>query len=77
MLTQSDQERERYEARLKFQRDERSRLFSARQEGGLVARVQLCQRLLKEPVTPEEQLLALSLNELERLANTLEQRLLK
>lgn len=75
MLTQSDLERERYEARLKMQRDIRSSLREAREEGwkaGLAERIRFCQRLLQRLQTAREDLLALSIAELEQRAANLE-----
>jgi predicted transposase/invertase (TIGR01784 family) len=83
MLTQSDLERERYEARVKWQRDEKSRLTSAlevgRQEGRIEGRVEgriyLCQRRLGKALTPAEELAAKTPEELEQLALALEREL--
>jgi predicted transposase/invertase (TIGR01784 family) len=72
MVTQSDLERERYEARLKMQRDISSALADARKEGQLVGQIHAFERLLHRPQTPAAQLLALPLEELERLAQQLE-----
>ena len=83
MVTQSDLERERYEARLKFQRDMSTALREAREEGleqglerglkeGWVRQIHSYQRLLRRTPTPTEQLLALPLEELERSAQQLE-----
>ena len=103
MLTQNDLERERYEARVKLQRDAITSIKAARLEGiaegrkdglveghkeglveghreglidgwkeGLFGRISLCQRLLKRPVMSAEQLAGLSLQELARLADSLE-----
>jgi predicted transposase/invertase (TIGR01784 family) len=86
MLTQDDLERQRYEARLKEQRDRSSFLKYAREEGfeqgrqeglkeGQVDRIHLCQRLLKLPLTPAEELLTLSLDELRARAESMENQL--
>jgi predicted transposase/invertase (TIGR01784 family) len=83
MLTQDEQERERYQARLKAQRDQRSFLKDAREEGleigrqigEIEGRIHLCQRLLKLPLTPADELAALSLPELQARASALEQQL--
>ncbi|HVX13028.1 MAG TPA: Rpn family recombination-promoting nuclease/putative transposase [Pirellulales bacterium] len=78
MITQSDEDRERYESRLKMQRDVYTALFEAREEGraeGQIARIQSFQRLLREEVTALEQLRALSPVELESLAARLESEL--
>ncbi len=75
VLTQDQIERERYESRVKAQRDERSRLLHAEDVGlakGLVRQIHLCQRLLKRPMTPTEELARLSVEELDRLATQLE-----
>lgn len=87
MLTPSDLERERYEARLKMQRDIHTRLAetrdeaiaAGRQEGlaagrkeGRVEQIHFCQRMLQQPLTPREELLALAADELDRLAGNLE-----
>lgn len=86
MLTQNDLERERYEARLKAHHDYVSFLHEAkhrheqglqqgRAQGAAIGRIQVCQRLLKRRETPEEQLLALPLDELFRQAEQLEKEL--
>jgi hypothetical protein len=80
MISQSDLERERYEARLKFQRDWTSSLTGAREdgieqgrkEGELVGQIHAFERLLRRAETPPAQLLALPLPDLERLAKQLE-----
>ena len=83
MIAQSDLERERYEARLKMQRDISTALEVAsaksraegRDEGRqeeLVRHLHFCERLLRRAETPAEQLLALPLGDLERLAQQLE-----
>jgi predicted transposase/invertase (TIGR01784 family) len=83
MLTQTDLERERYEARRKAQLDYNTGLKVARLEGleqGLergrreekIAVIQFCERLLKRPQTPTDQLEALSLQDLTRLADELQ-----
>ena len=74
MVTPSDLERERYEARLKMQRDISTGLYAAREEGrkeGKVDQIHLCEDLLQRAQTPAAQLLALSLADLERLAQQL------
>jgi predicted transposase/invertase (TIGR01784 family) len=82
MIAQSDLERERYEARLKLQRDISSALAEARDEGleqgleqgrkeGQVGQIHFCQGLLRRAQTPAAELLALPLAELERLAHEL------
>jgi predicted transposase/invertase (TIGR01784 family) len=78
MIAQSDLEPERYEARLKLQRDISSGLAAARDEGleqgrkeGQVGQIHAFQDLLLLAHTPAAQLLALPLAELERLAQQL------
>jgi predicted transposase/invertase (TIGR01784 family) len=83
VLTQSDRERERYEARRKFQRDQYTLLAEARDQGleqgraqgELIGRIHAYQRLGKRPLTPREELLAAPLPELARLAEELERQL--
>src|ERR1700722_12264872 len=79
MLSQTDAERERYEARRKAQLDNNTGMKAARPGGrkegreegekrGIIGTVHLCERLLQRPETPAEQLAALSLDVLTRLA---------
>jgi predicted transposase/invertase (TIGR01784 family) len=83
MTTQTDVEREKYEARRKFQLDYNTGMKVARMEGreegreeglkqgrkeGDIGIVQFCQRLLGQPMTPREELLCLSGEELTHLA---------
>lgn len=94
MLTQTDLERERYEARRKAQLDYNTGMKVARMEGktegeiegekrgelkgrmeGEIKRVHLCERLLRRPETPAEKLAGLSLEELDRMAQELEEAL--
>ncbi len=91
MLTQNDHERERYESRLKAQRDALSlieevnlraqEIESKRGEiqtrGARIGVIHLCQRRLNRPLTPLEELKALPLDERARLAEQLEQELFK
>src|SRR5262249_24751743 len=80
MIAQSDQERERYEARLKMQRDFSTAVAVAREEGlekgleqgSLVGQIHVFQRLMRRAETPREQLLVLPVEELKRLAQQLE-----
>jgi predicted transposase/invertase (TIGR01784 family) len=87
MLTQTDIERERYEARRKAQLDHNSDIKAARMEGeaegetkglikGKIGEIHLCERLLRRSETPAEQLQSLSLEELTRLAEDLQVQLL-
>jgi predicted transposase/invertase (TIGR01784 family) len=88
MLSQTDQERERYEARRKAQLDYNTGLKVSRMEGREEGRVEgriegltkgeqigmihLLERWLNRPKTPTEQLAALSLDDLTRLADALQ-----
>jgi len=81
MFSQNEQERDRYEARLKFQRDQVSFVKDAQaegreqgwEEGEVMGRIHACQRLLKLPLTAREELLELPLTELLAKAADLEQ----
>ncbi|HYV37081.1 MAG TPA: hypothetical protein VE988_15350 [Gemmataceae bacterium] len=83
MMTQDELERDRYESRLKMQRDISAALADARREGAAqaVARgraqelsryIRSCQRWLRLAETPESQLRVMQVEELERLAQQLE-----
>jgi hypothetical protein len=84
MLSQTDLERERYEARRKAQLDYNTGLKVARMEGreeGLlegrmkgeqIGRIHTLERLLHRPETPTEQLLALSPEDMTRRADELQ-----
>jgi flagellar biosynthesis/type III secretory pathway protein FliH len=83
-LSQSAIERDRYENRLKWERDVSVMKRDAREEGlkegeekgRLEGSIALSQRLLKQPPTPTEQLSQMSLDDLRRLAEDLERQLL-
>jgi hypothetical protein len=93
MLTQTDLERERSEARRKAQLDYQTGLNAARLEGreeglskgreeGLtkgekIGIIHLCERMLNRPQTPSGQLAALPLEDLTRLADELQARLVQ
>ena len=88
MLAQNDLERELYEARRKAQLDYITGLKAARLEGheegrsqgraeGEISRIHLCERLLKRPLTPTEQLTSRSLEQLIQLADELQAQVLK
>ena len=89
MLTQTDLERERYEARRKAQLDENNIVKAARLEGREEGRVEgrtqgekigiihLCEHLLHKAETPTEELMALSLEDLARRAEELQGQVLK
>jgi predicted transposase/invertase (TIGR01784 family) len=75
MITQSDRERERYESRLKMQRDVYTALAEARDEGrreGQIERIHSFQRLLRKELTSRQELQSRSLEDLESLAARLE-----
>jgi predicted transposase/invertase (TIGR01784 family) len=87
MLSQTDIERERYDARRKAQLDYNSGLKGARLEGlaegeakgltkGKIGVIQFCERLLRCSETPTEQLQSLSLDELTKLADDLQNQVL-
>ena len=82
-MTQSELERERYESRLKLQRDIYTALREARDEGleqgrqegrraGQIERIHFLQRILRRTLTPVEQLQTQPRTELERLISQLE-----
>lgn len=89
VLAQDEQERERYEARLKGQRDyawglkvaQREGMAKGRAEGVAVGEkiggIHFLQRRLGQPLTPEEDLLKLTDVEREQLEAVLEQAWLK
>jgi flagellar biosynthesis/type III secretory pathway protein FliH len=89
LLTQTDLERERYEARRKAQLDYNTGLKVARMEGHMEGRaegraegekigiIHQCERLLKRQQTPTEQLVSLSLDDLTRLAEELHNQVLQ
>jgi predicted transposase/invertase (TIGR01784 family) len=83
MLTQTDQERERYEARRKAQLDYNTGMKVARMEGreegreegrreGFIRTIHFCERLLHRTETPSEQLARFTLDELGRLSDQLQ-----
>ena len=85
MVTQTELERERYEARRKAQMDFASGLEEARLdglekgriEGEKIGIIHVCERMLNRPETPTEQLAQLSLEELSRLTEDLQEHVLK
>jgi predicted transposase/invertase (TIGR01784 family) len=72
MLTQTDLERERYEARRKAQLDYNTGLKVARMEGEKIGLIHAFERLLNRPETPSDELSRLSLEDLGRLADDLQ-----
>ena len=81
MVTQTDLERERYESRRKAQLDHNTIVnvarMEGRNEGEKIGAIHMCERLLGRSETPTEQLAALSLDELTRLADELQEQLQK
>ncbi len=85
MVTQTELERERYEARRKAQMDFASGMEEARLdglekgriEGEKIGIIHVCERMLNRPETPTEQLAQLSLEELSRLTEDLQEHVLK
>ena len=77
MLTQTDVERERYEARRKAQLDYNSGMNFARTQGEMIGAIHAYERMLRQPVTPKDQLLTLRLGDLTRLAEDLEKQALQ
>jgi len=76
MLSRSDVERDRYQARLKWERDQTAFIEESREEGRAevkwIAQIQLCERILKLPLTSEATLAALAPDELHARAEALE-----
>jgi len=80
MLAETDSEREIYEGRLKALRDEHARMSDARSQGladgldqgELIGRIRTAQRFLGREQTAREVLMAMSTEDLERLAEELE-----
>jgi len=86
MLTQTDIERERYEARLKAQHDQNTLIGYAREQreraekaekGEAIGAIHAFERMLQRTQTPKEQLLAISQEDLARLAEDLEKQVTK
>ena len=77
MLKQNEAEWHRYQSQLKARRDRVADLRDSREEGiafgDLVGRIHVCQGVLKLPLTPREELLALALEQLQAQASALEQ----
>ncbi len=71
MLAQTEIEREKYEARRKGQLDYTTDMRAERRIGRAVGTVRLLQRILKQPVTTDERLEAMTAAELAELEATL------
>lgn len=92
MVTQSERDWAKYEDRFKAELDARSfqkvheetglqkglqkGLQQGLAQGDLIGRIHLAQKLLQQPQTPREELLALPMAELERLGELLEQQVM-
>jgi hypothetical protein len=66
-MSKNEVEWARYQSRLKFQRDQNMYLKDARESGlkeGQADNIRFCQSLLNIPMTPREDLLVLTLDEL-------------
>jgi predicted transposase/invertase (TIGR01784 family) len=72
-LAQDPEERERYENRLKFLRDQEAIRMTVREEGRQEGRIGFARSVLGLPPLTEEELQALSLDEAARMADELEQ----
>jgi len=83
MISRTPEDRALYEARLKLQRDEQSRLEAAeargraegRAQGELIGKIQLLQGILNEPEQSSDELMTLSEEELNTLLTSLQKRL--
>ena len=83
MIARNPREQELYEARLKMQRDEQSRIEAAkdqsreegREEGRLIGRIQLLQQLLRLAESPAEDLKNRPVDELEAMESDLQRQL--
>ena len=73
IMSQYEVEWARYQSRLKFQRDQNMYLKDATEKGEILGKITLCQRLLKLPLTSQEDLVARPLDELYAMATDLEQ----
>jgi predicted transposase/invertase (TIGR01784 family) len=71
MLAQTDIEREKYEARRKGQLDYQTDMRAERRIGRAEATIQLLQRVLRQPVTTDEQLETMTREELSELQSQL------
>lgn len=74
MFAQSDVEKQRYHDRIKAERDQRSFLREAREEGELMGRIRVFQSLLNQTITASDELAKLTIAELQTMADSLEQR---
>jgi predicted transposase/invertase (TIGR01784 family) len=58
MLTQSEMDWHRYQSEVRAKRDRLNDVIEARMVGDLIGRIQAYQEILKQPLTPREELLA-------------------
>jgi len=79
MISQNEMERERHRSRLKARRDAYTALAIAHDQGvsegeikGQADKIQTLQRLLKQPITPKDELLTQSLDQLTTKGRQLE-----
>jgi hypothetical protein len=77
MVSQTELERARYEARRTAQLDHNTRLKAARLEGEWIGAIHAWEQLLDRPETPITELASLSLAELAKAAADLKQEVLK
>jgi hypothetical protein len=83
MISKSPEDRQFYEARLKFLHDEQARLIAAREEGRaagraegtLVGKIQMLQQLLEDEEVSTSALLQRTSLELDKLLSELQERL--
>lgn len=79
MLSKNDQEREHYQARLKWERDQTAFIDEAIEigveKGEWIGRIQVCRELLGMPSASKEELAGLPIEELQTRARALQQEL--
>ncbi|HUG70159.1 MAG TPA: hypothetical protein VMM76_20590, partial [Pirellulaceae bacterium] len=75
MISKSPEDRQFYEARMKFLHDEEARLIAAREEGSLVGKIQLLQQLLGDEESGTDELVQRGAGELSKLLSELQSRL--
>jgi predicted transposase YdaD len=77
--TEEERERQRHQARLKWERDQTAFIDEARMEGQekgeLIGRIHVFEKVLKIPATPKGELSALRIEELQQKAKSLEAQL--
>jgi hypothetical protein len=75
VLSQDELERDQYESRLKFLRDQQAYVDDALEIGEVIGEIRLSQRLLGDEITPKEELRTRPLGELARLRDELAARM--